>query len=383
MKILYHHRIGSKDGQFVHIAEMVRALEQEGAEVIIVGPRALEKQSFGGESGIIAMLKKRLPRFLYELLELGYSFLDYRNLCRAVVEYRPDVIYERYNLFFVSGVWVRRRCGLPLLLEVNAPLLEERSRYGGVTLRGLAHWSERLAWRGASRVFTVTDILARRIEAEGVPAERIVVTPNGIDPERFAALPEREEAKRPLGLCGRLVLGFTGFMREWHGLESMIDLMAEHPDLNLHLLLVGDGPARAALEVRAHELGLGSRVTVTGVVRRERVPALVAAFDVALQPAVVPYASPLKLFEYLAAGCAIVAPDCENIREILRHESNALLFDPTRPAERTTAIIRVAEDVALRHRLSMEAAKTIMRRGLTWRANARSVLAAAAAEVAA
>jgi glycosyltransferase involved in cell wall biosynthesis len=374
MKVLYHHRIGSKDGQFVHIAELVQALEQEGAEVVVVGPRSVEQQSFGGETGFVSVLKKWMPRAVYEVLELAYSVHDYRRLRRAIIKHRPDVIYERYNLFFVSGPWARRRYGVPLLLEVNAPLLDERSRYGGIALPALARWSERLAWRGADQVFTVTSVLAERIGQEGVPERNIRVTPNGIDPQQFAALPGRDEAKRRLGLDGRLVLGFTGFVREWHGLESILDLMAEHPDLNLHLLLVGDGPARPELEDRARELGLSGRVTFTGVVGREQVPAHVVAFDVALQPAVVPYASPLKLFEYLAAGCAIVAPASDNIREILTHESNALLFDPEQPSQRTAAIARLAEDAQLRARLGDAAAATIDRMSLTWRANARVVL---------
>lgn len=374
MKVLYHHRIGSKDGQFVHIAELIHALELEGAEVAVVGPNMVERQSFGGESGLVALLKKWLPRMFYELLELLYSVVDYGRLCRAIHEHKPDVIYERYNLFFVSGVWARRRFGLPLLLEVNAPLLDERSQYGGVALFGLARWSERYAWREADRVFAVTKVLARRIAEEGVPEGRIAVTPNAIDPEQFAGLPEREEAKQGLGLSGRLVLGFTGFVREWHDLESILELMAGHPDLNMHLLVVGDGPARVPLERRAQALALGDRLTLTGVVKRTQLAAHVAAFDVALQPAVVPYASPLKLFDYLAAGCAIVAPATENIREILEHEFNALLFDPGHPPERAQAILRLVADAALRRRLGEMAAKTVSERGLTWRSNARKVL---------
>ena len=377
MKILYHHRIGSKDGQFVHIAELIHALEREGAEVVVVGPRSVEQQSFGGETGFVSMLKKWLPRGLYEILELAYSVHDYRRLRRAIAEHRPDVIYERYNLFFVSGAWARKRFEVPLLLEVNAPLLDERSRYSGITLRGLARWSERLAWRRADHVFTVTSVLARRIGREGVPVQRLSVTPNGIDPQRFSSLPDRAEAKRRLGLDGRLVLGFTGFVREWHGLESILDLMAEHPDVNLHLLLVGDGPARPMLEEKAYALDLTGRVTFTGVVEREQVPAYVAAFDVALQPAVVPYASPLKLFEYLAAGCAIVAPSSDNIREILTHDSNALLFDPEQPSQHKEAIARLVVDARLRARLGAEAAATIERRGLTWQQNAKVVCAVA------
>lgn len=137
---------------------------------------------------------------------------------------------------------------------------------------------------------------------------------------------------------------------------------------------MGDGPARAALEAQAEQLGLADRVTFTGVVERDQVPLHVMTFDVALQPAVVPYASPLKLFEYLAAGCAVVAPASENIREILSDGINALLFDPEQPEQRTAAILQLARDEGLRTRLGEAAAGTIAERGLTWQANARTVL---------
>ena len=106
-------------------------------------------------------------------------------------------------------------------------------------------------------------------------------------------------------------------MRDWNGLEPVIDQLARTDGQRWFLLVVGDGPARAALEERARDLGVATRVRFTGVVRREEIPALVSAFDIALQPAANPYASPLKLFEYLALGRAIVAPDQPNIREVL------------------------------------------------------------------
>ena len=154
---------------------------------------------------------------------------------------------ERYNLYFPSGIWARRRFRVPLLLEVNAPLLEERRRFGGIALPRLARWSERFAWREADFVLPVTEVLAGRVAAAGVPRERIRVIPNGINEHAFAHLPDRESAKRQLGLAGRFVLGFVGFMRDWHGLDRVLRFMKDHPRSDLHALLVGDGPDRARL----------------------------------------------------------------------------------------------------------------------------------------
>jgi glycosyltransferase involved in cell wall biosynthesis len=266
------------------------------------------------------------------------------------------------------------RSPVPLLLEVNAPLYEERSRFDGIALPRLARWSEHFAWRGASLVLPVTEVLADRIVAAGVPRERVRVIPNGINAEAFSRLPARDDAKRALGLQGRLVLGFVGFMRDWHGLDRVLEFIAAAPAaLRPHALFVGDGPARAALENRARELGIADRVTFTGVMPRDRVPATLAAFDVALQPAVVDYASPLKLFEYLALGLPIIAPDSPNIREVLTDGVNAALFRNGDAASFVQCLSRVCADAQLRETLSRSARATIDQRGLTWTRNAERV----------
>lgn len=375
MKILYHHRTRSKDGQYVHIEEMIRALRAQGHEVVIVAPPSAETESFGSDAGPIAWLKRHLPKICYELMELAYSLVAYRRLVKAVKQHRPDVLYERYNLFLPAGVWVARRYKLPMLLEVNAPILEERARYDGLALTGLARWSQAYAWRNADMVLPVTRVLGDIVQSYGVPRARIEVIPNGIDPQRFAGAPDVLDAKRMLGLADCLVLGFTGFVRDWHGLDKVIDLIAhDPPESRRHLLVVGDGPARSGLEQQARELGIGSRVTFTGIVGRDDVARHVAAFDIALQPAVVAYASPLKLFEYLVLGKAIVGPAQPNIEEILVQDQNAVLFDPDSTASLAAAVDRLCVDHALRARVAAGAHATIIEQKLTWHENALRVV---------
>ncbi|MEM9386264.1 MAG: glycosyltransferase family 4 protein [Pseudomonadota bacterium] len=372
MRILYHHRVASKDGQFVHIDELTRALRERGHELIIVGPNFNAQSDFGTDGGFVDWLKRHLPKALYEFAELSYSLVAYRKLARAVREHQPDCLYERYSLFLPAGIWIRRRYRLPMLLEINAPLREERAKHsGGLALQGLARWSERYCWRHADRTLPVTQVLADMVVNEGVSAERITVVPNGIDWDKFAHVPGREQAKRALGLEGRLVLGFTGFVREWHGLDRAVDLVSRSPER--HLLVVGDGPARAQIEARAQELEVSDRVTVTGVVARQDVAGFVGAFDVALQPDVVAYASPLKLFEYLAMGCAVVAPNTSNIREVLVHGDTGWLFDPAKPDDLLNAVETLCEQPTLRQRLGERARECIDERGFTWARNAEVV----------
>jgi glycosyltransferase involved in cell wall biosynthesis len=377
MKILYHHRTASRDGQAVHIDEMIQALREQGHEVCVVAPGVTgEGKGMGAQVWWVRWLRTLLrSKAAYELLELAYSLLAYRRLMAAARAFRPDVIYERYNLYLLGGLMAKRRLGLPMLLEVNAPLVDERRRFGGLGLPWLARWAEDQVWRGADMVLPVTRVLGQHVTARGVPDERLLVIPNGINEAHFADAPTPEEAKRRLGLEGALVLGFTGFVRDWHGVDRVVRWMATAAaPANARLLVVGDGPARADLERLAAELRLGERVRFTGVIAREHVPEHVAAFDVALQPAVVPYASPLKLFEYLALGKAIVAPRVPNIEEVLVDGDNALLFDGQAGDGLEQALTRLCADAALRQRIAAGSAATVPRLGLTWRGNAQRVV---------
>jgi glycosyltransferase involved in cell wall biosynthesis len=267
---------------------------------------------------------------------------------------------------------------VPLLLEVNAPLAHERGKFGGLGLPRLARWAEGVVWRGADHVLPVTRVLAEEVAARGVPAGRIVIIPNGINEAHFSRVPTPEAAKQALGWPGALVLGFTGFVRDWHGVDRVLRWMASSAaPANARLLIVGDGPARADLERQAAELNLHERVRFTGVIPRDRVPEHVAAFDIALQPAVVPYASPLKLFEYLALSKAIVAPRQPNIEEVLTDGENAVLFGPGQAQDLEQALTRLCIDHALRELVAAGAGATIARLGLTWTRNAQRVSALA------
>ena len=370
LRILYHHRIGSKDGQAVHIESLIAALKRVGHELCVVSPPAFAKTDFGSQSSSLAQLKRLLPRAGYELLEICYNLPVLWRLERMRRRFRPDLIYERYNLFMMAGVLFAHLHRTPIFLEVNAPLARERAAFGGLAFARMAAWLERCTWRAADLVLPVSQVLAEIVRQAGVPPERIVVIPNGIDEEYFRS-PDSTDAKRDLGLQGKTVLGFIGFVRDWHGLDGVLDLLADPrcpPDL--HLLVVGDGPALPGLKSRAQRLGLLARIAFAGLVDRDGLARHIAAFDIALQPKAVHYASPLKIFEYMAAGKAIVAPDQANIREILVDGQSARLFAPGDDAAFREAVLGLAREAPLRKRLGVGARRTILERGYTWADNA-------------
>jgi glycosyltransferase involved in cell wall biosynthesis len=374
MKILYHHRIASKDGQYVHIEEIINALTELGHEIIVIAPESTDAKSFGESSSLVKRIRQLLPDSLHEVVEFLYCFWDFLKISIAVLKHRPDVIYERYNLFFPSGIWAKKLFNIPLLLEVNSPLLAERAEHGGLSLSRLAKWSETYCWNNADYLLPVTGVLGRIIESSGADASKIVVIPNGVNKKNFYEVEKNAETCRQLNLHGKLVLGFVGFVREWHGLERVVDVLKKHEDKPWVMLVVGDGPALKGVQHRAQALGIEDKLITTGVVDRANVSSYMSCFDIALQPDVVAYASPLKLFEYLALSKPVLAPDTENIREILDNEQNGLLFDPENNEDFSNKLEALCLSDELRNRLGAGAAVLVEDRQLYWRANADKIV---------
>ncbi|ORT48150.1 hypothetical protein ST37_18160 [Vibrio sp. qd031] len=371
MKVLYHHRIASKDGQFVHVEAITRSLVALGCQLKIVSPSVADNQSFGGDGGFVSKLKSLLPCALYEVLEFFYSFWAFFKLSIAIVQFKPDVIYERYNLYLPAGIWASKLFNIPILLEVNAPLFEERSRFNSIALKPLARWTQSYTWNNASVVLPVTEVLAKVVEAYGVSSDRIEVIHNGIDQNLFTPKDDVQE----IDAKETITIGFVGFVREWHKLEYLVELIANSNDQKLKLLIVGDGPAIESIKKLAQQLNVSHQIEITGLVERDRMPYYLSQIDIAIQPAVVPYASPLKLIEYLAMGLAIVAPAQPNIEELLSHEHNALLFNPDSAEECALCVKRLIESPELISRISVAATKTISSKQLIWDTNAKRIIA--------
>jgi glycosyltransferase involved in cell wall biosynthesis len=373
LKILFHHRIASADGQFVHLTELTKALRASGDTVLVVGPAIDESSDLGNTSGLVKALKQMLPASLYEVIEFCYSIVATVRLLKAAVQFKPDAIYERYNLHLHAGRFVARWLKIPFLMEINAPLAEERSIYGSLKLKRFAHWSECSSWHSADYALPVTNVLADHVRKCGVPDSQIAIIPNGIDTKTYQTPLSGAQARANLKLEGQVVLGFVGFVRDWHGMSYIIDYVASRKDKKVTILIVGDGLDRAKLEQQAKDLGISDQLKITGFVPRTAVPDLVASFDIALQPAVTPWASPLKLFEYMAQGCAIIAPNTPNIEEVLTDGVDALLFPVGNQVHLVAAIERLCSDDALRRDLGHKARELVFNHPYTWEGNAKAV----------
>ena len=388
MRVLYHHRTQGEEPESIHIESIVAALRALGHEVRIVGPVDIEHREAAPTAGNaktrkpsrLVRIKQAVPRSVFELLQIAYNAVAWRRLDRAVREYKPDFIYERYALYAFAGGMVARRHGIPLILECNTPYAQAWAKYYGLHLPRLARWLEARTLRGADHVITVTHAQGKLLEQIGVRPERLTVSHNAIDPAWFSQERQYDPTLRErLGLKG-LVIGFVGTMNRWQGIpkfaEVIPSVLARHPDASF--LFVGDGEFRQPLEDLCREAGTLDRVKFVGRQKHDKVPGFVAAMDIAVLLDSNAYGSPMKIFEYWGMGKPVVAPSVVPVLEVMRDRETGLLIEPGNAAQLADRIVELAEDPALRARLGA-AGRACATAHHTWRNNAEQIMAAQAA----
>jgi glycosyltransferase involved in cell wall biosynthesis len=402
-------------GASVHVREMVAAFTECGHDVRVFAPTLDESGAFGApaatqrarfrdrisrEPGHVEIVQVpqedrhtewldemrhaeamigRPTRLRQELRNLLFNQSLRVRLDRSLVAEPVDFIYERYTLFGLAGIDAARRHGVPHVLEVNAPLAEEQERMRGLELKALARATEQRIWNATDAVIVVSRRLGEAVAACGVPEARIHVLPNAVDPRRFApgASSETIPAVVRERVRGRCVVGFVGSLKPWHGVETLFEalgtLLARRAAV--HLLVVGEGPVRETLEGFARERGVESHVTFAGAVAHADVPAWLSLMDIATAPYTPHpdfYFSPLKLFEYMAAGVPVVAGRIGQLEELLEHGRNALLYVPGDAAALAFELERLVRDPVLRRRIGA-AGREGIGEDRTWRGHARRI----------
>jgi glycosyltransferase involved in cell wall biosynthesis len=276
-----------------------------------------------------------------------------------------DVLYERQGMLSYGGLFAARRLGVPLVYEVNGDSLEEH-RLLGIELPA-AQWSifhhvTGQMYRRADHVVAVgAAIRSILIDRWRLDPTRVSVITNGVDVARFATAFDLDTVRREHDIPWAQVVMFVGSFQPWHGVEQIVKafaLVAEQSP-QVGLVLVGDGELREALTQRVAELGLRDRVRFTGQATRAQIPALLALADIAVlyQPRAAGeiVETPLKLFEYMAAGKAIVAPDFPNMRSVLGDDVSGVLVEPDAPAALAGALQRLLDEDETRRRLGAAA----------------------------
>lgn len=201
---------------------------------------------------------------------------------------------------------------------------------GGATRR---RWLLEAA-AGCRRVIAISGGVREDLVALGVDPEKIVVEHDAYDPALFADLPDRATARAELGLeADRSVVVYTGGLLAWKGVDVLIEAARELPDVQV--LIAGGMPADVD-RARAKAAGLNN-VRIDGFQPPARVPLYLAAADVGVLPnrskpeISAKYTSPLKAFEFMAAGLSIVASDLPSLREALGGHAGVIFVRPDDP----------------------------------------------------
>ncbi|MEE1617858.1 glycosyltransferase [Brachybacterium sp. J153] len=220
--------------------------------------------------------------------------------------------------------------------------------------------------RAATRVIAITEALKAELVERGVDAEKITVVPNGVDTERFTPLPRDEELAARLGVTGKTVIGYVGTVVDYEGLDLLLEtaasLRASRDDF--HVLIIGDGAKLEELQASAAAQDLGEVVTFTGRVPHEEVERYYSIIDVTPFPRlplpVTEMVSPLKPFEAMAMGKAVVASDVAALAEIVTPGMNGLLHEKGSAASLTAQIERLLGEPELRALLGAQSREWVV-----------------------
>lgn len=363
-------------GASVHITAMAGAFGRIGHEVRVLCAR----RGSGAAGYPVEQVAPDLPPHDDRAgKERGHIATAAAIEARLVALHRDwpfDMIYERYSLWSTAGVRAGRRLRLPVVVEVNAPLVTEQAAFRALVLGDEARAIEAEVFHQADALAVVSDELVGYVCAIGAEASRVHVIRNAVDTALFTPqVPPATVAGIP---AGAFVVGFSGSLKAWHGLDTLLPAFAALRDHlpRAHLLVVGEGPRKAWVEGYAAGAGLEAAVTLTGWVGHDDLPGLIARMDVATAPypaAEGHYFSPLKLYEYLAVGRPVVASRIGQTAQVLDGTDAALLIAPGDPQALTAALLRVAQEPGLAADLARHAATEGRRHD--WADNARAVAA--------
>jgi glycosyltransferase involved in cell wall biosynthesis len=375
----------------LHIYHTIRGLQQAGHDVTLL---ALQRRQVLYTQDLQVFETDRLPpshyaqlgftgntlfkgfesgvRRLQSELHLPYLALfdSYRMAESGSINLKGfDLIHERYNLLSLGGAWASKKLGIPFVLEVNADLLEQR-KFKGLPERGVrqlfAVWATRMCFKTAVKIICISpglkDHLSRKWNIED---NKLTVLPCAADVDDFGREHNSELVKQRLGLTTEPVIIWVGGYYPWHDLDLLLRsftlVLRRHPEAKL--VLVGDGPTRKSIAQKVENNGLRQSVIMTGAIAHADVPEMLSIADMAVVPSAPVAAShggtgtPLKLFEYMAAGKPIIATALNEAAEVIQDGRNGLLVEAGDVNKFAEAILTLLNDPGERLRLGRSARK--------------------------
>ncbi len=361
---LYEVEVG---GAMTHVRGFLGGLAGGRGTCQVFASRLLEFDNIG-----VTVIPNRCRFHLFpESLTLHFNLAFVIRVRSYLRKKRPRAVYQRHKRFTIAGpllsLWLR----IPLILEFNGSEVWVSRFWDPARFYRWLALCEKFTLESASIIVVVSDSLRDQLVSRGIPLDRIVVNPNGVDTDRFRPNCGGERIRAQLALSqSDVLMGFVGTFSYWHGVEVLQATILKILDLadndlllsHMKFLLIGEGPLLAELKktILDHPRG-NDTVIFAGSVAHDLVPAYLDAADVLVSPHVpMPdgsrfFGSPTKLFEYMAMSKGIVASRLDQIALVLEHRESALLVTPGDANELLSAVCELAGDPSLRLRLGRRA----------------------------
>lgn len=354
-------------GCSIHVQEVLRELSRRGAEIDLFAMR------IGGECppdlSNVRVHKIECEKATNQADREQFLNRSNETVADMLTRAAPfNIVYERYSLYSFSAMEYARNWLIPGILEVNSPLVEEQAQYRELIDRDLAEQTTRRVMTMAGAVIAVSQEVADFVEQQRLYPSGIHVLSNGVDVSRFQIDGPEQFPKKE----NELAVGFVGTLKPWHGVADLIEafriLSVEEP--RARLTIVGAGPERGRLEhqVACLPASVAQAVRFTGAVSPDRIPGLLSQMDVAVAPFKASegfYFSPLKIFEYMAAGLPTVASELGQIPDILEDGVTGLLAPPDDPQQLAETILLLLRDPEKTKSMG-RAARAIAENQFTW-----------------
>ncbi|MEL6405962.1 MAG: glycosyltransferase family 4 protein [Chloroflexota bacterium] len=384
MKILYSlphpsHRLDTEGaGHTVRANAMLAALESLGAE--IVTDQAAGEGSQTAATTYRQLVKKMIPRpvalRIRDRARVSFGKSYGERLTEAVKQHQPDVILQTHIAFSLSGQIASSATGVPLVLDDVAPSWEEKQQYG-VGNQQAAEDTHKAITGQAKLCVAVSEPMRRFLEEDGIAPEKLLKVPNGINADIFNANVDGSAIRAEYGFADdTIVIVFVGSFQPYHRVDLLLHAFQQlETAQDVRLLLVGEGRQRQEAVDLAEKIGVADKTVFTGYVDYHDVPRYASAGDIAIMPATNTYGNPMKVYEYMALGKAVLAPDYETITEIGTHGEDLMTFETEKIASIEQTLATVIEDADLRQRLGTAAAQTIASEH-TWEKRGETLLGA-------
>ncbi|CAN2045905.1 putative Glycosyltransferase subfamily 4-like N-terminal domain-containing protein [Candidatus Magnetomoraceae bacterium gMMP-13] len=379
VKIIYHHRTLRTGVEGVHISGVINGLKKKGHDVVevalITGDHndiykipEQSKKTKAGTGKYFKIFAEYFPNFLFRVAELCYNFVGLYKLISTIFKNRDvDFIYDRYAYFSFVPVLIGKIFKIPVILEVN--IVTDLKDTRKLELAWLCRVIEQWVVKNCKKVFVISDLLKKTIvKNKGLDKEKIIVQPNGCDLD----LPSVDishiiNTKLMEQLDRKTIICFLGRLLLWYNLDKLIEIIAElqnnYPDIVL--MIIGDGAEKERLLRCVDEFNQNKNIIFTGRVSHQEAMSLIAHCDLCVIPATNEWTSPVKLFEYMGMGKAVVAPDIKSISSVMSDGVHGRLFKQDDFVEFKKCLATLIKDTKLRETMGQNGRKHI-KNNYTW-----------------